>query len=130
MLATRLRLGGAYAASPFSDFTLTAAADGGWTWFTDPRAVYYNGKAYFGYVDNSGNICIRTYTHATATVSAETVLHAALQVDDHANPSILIRDSDKKLLVFYSSHDDTTMRLQISTTYPNVVLALDVLSTR
>lgn len=95
--------------------TLTSAPDGGWTQVTDPRAVYYNGKTYFGYVDASGNIEVRTYTHATDVVSAATTLHATLDPDTHAAPSLHIRDSDKRIMAFYSAHDDTTMRLRIST---------------
>lgn len=116
MLAPRLlrRGEGAFAPPALTDFELTAAPDGGWSWFMDPRAVYYNGKTYFGYVDSSGNVAVRSYTHATETVSSETILHAALDIDDHAAPSFLIRDSDQKILAFYTAHDDTTLRLRIS----------------
>lgn len=95
---------------------ILAAPEGGWTWFIDPRAVHYNGLTYFGFVNGDGDIIVRTVDPATGAVGAESNLHTALQVDDHANPSLLVRDSDHKLLVFYCAHDDTTMRVRVSTT--------------
>jgi hypothetical protein len=89
--------------------------DGAWCWFAEPRAVYYNGKTYAGWVDQAGNIKIAEYVHATATWSTPFTLHTALQYDDHANPSILIRDSDKKLIVFYSAHNGANLYMRIST---------------
>lgn len=87
----------------------------GWCWFADDRAIYYNGMTYFGYVTADGDIYVRKYTHSTATVSVPFDLHATLQIDDHVNPSLLIRDSDKKLLAAYSQHDGATIYLRIST---------------
>lgn len=95
--------------------SLTSAPDGGWTWFSDPRAIHHDGTTYFGYVRGSdGSIVARAYDHATGEVSAETVLHSELQVDDHANP-VFLRRSDGHILAFYTAHNDTTMRLRIST---------------
>ena len=37
--------------------------NGGWCWFSDPRAIHYNGTTYIGYVNNNGDICIRAYNH-------------------------------------------------------------------
>jgi hypothetical protein len=91
------------------------AADGGWCWFADPRAICHNGKTYFGYIDRSGNVKVRTFTHATGEVSAAVTLHAALEVDDHDNPTLLMRDSDKRLLVFYSRHLGSTIYKRVST---------------
>lgn len=91
------------------------AADGVWTWFNDPRAVTYNGKTYVGFITSTGDVQIVSYDHATATASAPVTLSAALEVDDHDNPSILIRDSDKRIMVFYAKHADTTLRLRVST---------------
>lgn len=93
--------------------SLTAAPAGGWSWFGDPRAVYHDGVTYFGYVNNSGDIVISAYTHATQAVSS-TTLHSALQIDDHANPSVLIRDSDKRIMAFYTAHAGATMYLRVS----------------
>lgn len=106
--------GSTFTASPTA-FDLAAAPEGGWIWFTDPRAIHYNGRTYFGFVNGDGDIIVRSVDPATLTVSSETNLAAAFQVDDHAGPSLLVRDSDHRLLVFYAAHDDTNMRLRIST---------------
>lgn len=98
-------------------FTLSAASDGVWNWIADPRAVTYNGYTYVGYVDSSGNVCVRVRNHATGTTGSEIVLHAALDADDHVNPSLWVRASDHKLLAWYARHEplSTTMHQRIST---------------
>uniref|UniRef100_UPI003EB917B9 hypothetical protein n=1 Tax=Cellulophaga fucicola TaxID=76595 RepID=UPI003EB917B9 len=40
--------------------------NGSWCWFSDPRAVYFEGKykrTYGGWVDNYGNITVGYYDH-------------------------------------------------------------------
>jgi hypothetical protein len=95
--------------------TLTSPPAGGWTWFTDPRAVHLDGTTFFGYVDGSGSICVRSFDHTTRTVSPATVLAANYQTNDHANPSLHIRRSDRRVLVFWSAHNDTALRMAVST---------------
>ncbi|MEQ9440501.1 MAG: BNR-4 repeat-containing protein [Cyclobacteriaceae bacterium] len=84
--------------SAFSD-------DGSWCWFSDPRALYYEGehsRTYAGWMDQSGNVMVGYYDHGTQEIHQE-VLHEKLEVDDHDNPSLMM-DDDGKLLVFYSKH--------------------------
>lgn len=102
---------------PAGNAALTLSTNGGWCWFSDPRAVYYNNQTYFGYIDNAGNVLIRSFNHISQTLSAEVTLHATLETDDHDNPSILIRNSDKRVIVFYSKHDgaDKVIYERIST---------------
>lgn len=79
--------------------------DGAWCWFSDPRAVYYEGKhkrTYSGWVDSTGNIVVGYYDHNDRNVQT-TVLHAAFEKDDHDNPSFIM-DESGKLMVFYSKH--------------------------
>lgn len=97
---------------------------GGWTWFHEPRAVEYNGVVYFGYVNGAGDVAVRTINATTLAVSAETVLHAALQADDHNNPTILVRDSDKRIMVFYSRHSGAELYMRVSTN-PESVASFD-----
>jgi hypothetical protein len=107
---------GSPAPTTLAAFALTTAAAGGWSWFGDPRAVYYNGKTYFGYIrGDNGNVCIRSYDHVTEIVSAETVLHAALEIDDHDVPSIHVRPSDGRIVVWYSAHLGPAIYQRIST---------------
>lgn len=135
MLARRL-LAAAGSGSTFtppatgdSSFTLTNAPHGGWSEPQRPKAIYYNGKTYIGWVSGTtGDVEIAAYDHATQIMGTPFVLHAALggegTADLHDNPSILVRDSDKRLVVAYCAHADSTVRLRISTN-PEDVSAFD-----
>lgn len=79
--------------------------NGSWCWFTDPRAVYYEGKykrTYSGWVDNYGNIIVGSYDHGTGQITTH-ILEKNLEIDDHDHPSILF-DGEGKLLVFFNRH--------------------------
>jgi rhamnogalacturonyl hydrolase YesR len=79
--------------------------NGSWCWFSDPRAVYHEGKykrTYSGWVDNFGDIHIAFYDHETKQIQSK-VLFDNLETDDHVNPTILI-DENGKLIVFFSMH--------------------------
>ena len=107
--------GGAFAPPAPGVTVLTTAPAGGWTQVTDPHAIYYNGVVYFGYIrGDNGDVVVRTYTHSTGVVSAETVLHAALEVDLHDAPSLFVR-TDGRIMAFYSAHNGVAMYLRIST---------------
>ncbi len=85
-------------------------ASGGWTWFTDPRAVYYEGthrRTYTGWVAQDGSIQVASYDHDSGRRVIVT-LKARLQIDDHDNPSILVRP-DGRLMVFWSTHAGPAM---------------------
>ena len=85
----------------FASFT----EDGAWCWFSDPRAVFYEGehaRTYAGWIDQFGNVTVGYYDHDTQEMQQH-VLHEELEVDDHDNPSLLV-DNDGKLMVFYSKH--------------------------
>ena len=70
-------------------------------------------KTYYGAVNKNGDIVIHAYDHVTGNVSGPYTLSVALQVDDHAQPSILIR-TDGKLLVFYASHNGSKAYCRVS----------------
>lgn len=79
--------------------------NGVWSWFSDPRAIYFEGlekKVYTGWVDDEGNIWVASYNVETREIN-RSIVHKNLEKDDHDNPSILVR-SDGRLLVFYSKH--------------------------
>lgn len=89
----------------FKSFTF----NGAWSWFTDPRAVYYEGehkKTYAGWIDNYGNITIGTYNHDTKQIKTH-VLNGNVEIDDYNHPSILF-DENGKLLVFFNRHNSET----------------------
>lgn len=90
---------------------------GGWSWFTNPRAIYHAGtyqRTYIGTIDGSGNLYVGQYTHTTGAI-VWTLLTATLEVDDHDNPSLIVRPSDSKLVAFYAKHAaDTSLRFKVS----------------
>ncbi len=86
------------------------SSGGAWSWFGDPRAVYHEGKyhrTYTGWVAPDGSIQVASYDHDSGRQVIVT-LKARLQVDDHDNPSILVRP-DGRLMVFWSTHAGPTM---------------------
>jgi hypothetical protein len=43
-----------------------------------------------------------------------TTLNSSLQADDHANPGILVRPSDSKIIAAYTAHNNGDVRYRIS----------------
>jgi hypothetical protein len=79
--------------------------DGAWCWFSDPRAVYFEGRfkrTYCGWIDSGGNVMIGFFDHETRIIETDTI-HAALEVDDHDNPSLFF-ESDGTIQVYYTRH--------------------------
>ena len=96
----------------------TLNIDGAWCWFNDPRAIYYKGEkeqTYFGWINSKGNIMIASYNHTTGEY-IEHLLYPDLEVDDHDNPAIFIRN-DGQLIVYFSKHTTAPAHRFIST-YP------------
>lgn len=104
--------------------TLAAAPSGGWGTLPQGQqvAAYYNGVTYWAYTKGTnGDVAVRSYTHSTGTVSSETVVHAALDTDTaHCTPSLLIRDSDHKIMIFYSAHNGTALYQWVSTSAEDI----------
>lgn len=79
--------------------------NGVWSWFSDPRAVYFEGKykrTYAGWIDNYGDVHIGYYDHDTKQIASK-VIYDNLEIDDHDNPTILF-DDDGRLIVFFNTH--------------------------
>lgn len=80
--------------------------NGSWCWFSDPRAVYFEGehqRTYTGWIDNFGDVTIAWYDHTSASIQSK-LLYDNLETDDHNNPSILF-DEEGHLLVFFNKHN-------------------------
>ena len=83
---------------------------GAWSWFGDPRSVYHEGahrRTYTGWVSTNGSVQVASYDHDSG-LRTITTLKSRLQIDDHDNPSILVRP-DGRLLVFWSTHGGDNM---------------------
>ncbi len=97
------------AGESFADFT----PDGGWCWFSDPRALARDGRTYAGWVTVDGSIAVGAWDHATGRIATQ-VLHPALERDDHDNPALLFLP-DGRLAAFYSRHAKGDMLLRVTT---------------
>lgn len=89
-----------------------APYNGGWTWFSNPRAVYYNGVTYFAGISSDADAVINSVD--SNGIGHRYGLHAIFQLDDHANPSILIRNSDKRVMSWYCTHNGSTIYQRVS----------------
>lgn len=88
-----------------SDQYKSMISNGAWCWFSDPRAIYYEGKykrTYAGWIDNLGDVYIGYYDHDTQQIETA-LIYDDLEIDDHNNPSILF-DENGRLLVFFNMH--------------------------
>lgn len=85
---------------------LTLAGDGAWCWFSDPRAVYYSGRAerlYAGWASSGGDVVVGSYDYRTQE-GRSTIIYPGLQKDDHIAPSLLVLP-DGRLMVFFTKHN-------------------------
>ncbi|MCA8977513.1 MAG: BNR-4 repeat-containing protein [Planctomycetes bacterium] len=98
------------APSSFASAPVVLVADGGWCWFQDERAVTVNDRyVVFGSVAGgreeparAGDVQASRWDLETGKVETF-VLHAGLNRDDHAAPTLLPR-GDGRLLAVYCSH--------------------------
>lgn len=92
----------------------TVLADGIWTYFTRPEAIYKDGWYYFGWCNSSGQAGVtRCQVVAGSVTSLESVTLATLgEVDDHDNASVMFTPSGA-LVAFYSTHNSTVIRYRV-----------------
>jgi hypothetical protein len=86
--------------------SILISPDGGWNWDTHPIATYHHGnhqRTYVGWVTSVGDVQVTSYDHVTKQIETST-LHQKLDVDDHANPSLLMLE-DGRVMAFYSAHN-------------------------
>lgn len=94
-------------------------SNGAWTFFTDPRAVYYKGqreKVYMGAIDRQGSDHVWSYDYATGTTETFT-LKSNLEVDDHDNPALYVR-RDGRITAIYQRHTVDRYIFMRTTTHP------------
>jgi hypothetical protein len=88
---------------------------GAWIWFSDPRAVHYEGRhrrSYATWISASGNAMLGSYDHDTHVITPVT-LRYGVGYDDHAAPTILLLPKGR-LMVFYSSHAGRSIRYRVT----------------
>lgn len=102
----------ASSAGIFSDFTPVVGAAA-----YDPTS----NKTFWTYLEADGDVSVRSWDHATQTASSATVLRSALSAgDSHAQPTLLIRSSDRKIVVAYSAHNGANLYVRISSSAADI----------
>ncbi|HGY93057.1 MAG TPA: hypothetical protein ENK43_17975 [Planctomycetes bacterium] len=95
-------------AETFRDFDHDAA----WCWFAGPRSIRVAGEGvYAGWVDSRGDIMVGRWPQDGGRVECQ-VVAKGFEKDDHASPSLHLR-TDGRLMVFFSRHADTGLRLRV-----------------
>ncbi len=90
----------------------TLTVDGAWCWFSVPRAIYKHKNSdeiVTGWVTSDGSIEAVIFNTTTVEKKIQTI-QAAIDKDDHANPSFLELDN-KDVLLTYTKHFDAGVRL-------------------
>lgn len=93
---------------------MTVLINAAWSFFGQPRAVFYNNKTYIGFINKVGMVLATEYNHTPRKLSWPHMVKAVLQVDDHAMPQLLVRASDQKILAFYSAHNGANLYMRPS----------------
>jgi len=75
--------------------------DGAWCWFSDPRAIYVDGKVVTGWVKEDGSIETAWMDVKTDEKGYQT-LFDKYEVDDHDNPSFALTKDG--IMAFYCKH--------------------------
>jgi rhamnogalacturonyl hydrolase YesR len=102
---------------------ISITGDGGWCWFSDPRAISEGDFIYSGWVSEDGSVIVGKYdrsTHLSETFN----LHPKFQKDDHDNPALQILP-DGRIAVYYTGHLSGPMIMRISR-YPGDISLWDV----
>jgi hypothetical protein len=98
---------------------LTLTGDGAWCWFSDPRAVMYQGRRsriYAGWMNQAGDVVAGYYDCEDNSIVYD-ILHHRFEIDDHDHPSILI-DQHGRVSFFYSRHANKSPILTVKLTKP------------
>lgn len=86
--------------------------DGIWSWFSDPRAISIGGDPVVGAITSAGNLVVYDAANSLTPVDLR---GSTFQVDDHANPSLLRRASDGRIIAFASAHNGSALYTYLST---------------
>jgi len=100
--------------------------DGSWCWFSDPRALYYEGRykrTYAGWINSSGDVVIGYYDHISSEIQSYTLMEN-YEVDDHDNPALLLIP-DGRMMVFFTKHGGPNPTLQFTMKNPEDILKWD-----
>ena len=114
------------AGESFSSIT----TNGIWTWYGEPKAVYYEGvhkRTYMAWNSNNGIQYAGYYDHETNTTS-QVALPRHYPNDDHNHPSLIVRP-DGRVMIFHTGHDGREIAEYISK-QPEDLSALDTFTVK
>ena len=77
--------------------------DGAWTWYNDPRAIFHNGKLFFGYVRAADGKTTLSVFDLSSGRTTNLWVSGFTQLDDHNVPGLLAKQGGT-LLAAYSRH--------------------------
>jgi len=76
--------------------------DGAWCWFSDPRAIYFEGKVVTGWVKSNGTIEAALFEAGSQRIQLDE-LYFKLEKDDHNNPAF-VKTNEGKIIAMYTRH--------------------------
>ncbi|MFW6456654.1 MAG: BNR-4 repeat-containing protein, partial [Planctomycetota bacterium] len=79
-----------------------------------PKAIYDAGNTYCTWVDPDGHVGVSRIIHNSGEVRHRKV--GQTQVNDHTVPSILIRQPDRRLVLFWTKHNGDSVYRRTSDT--------------
>lgn len=89
-------------------------SDGAWCWFSDPRAIFADGKVYAGWMTSDGSVQVGVWNPAAPDQPAViTTLAHQFERDDHDHPALLALP-DGRLATFYAQHDFGDMHFRVT----------------
>ncbi len=98
--------------------------DAGWCWYSDPRAMFHNGKLYVGYVAPGRNKTVLDVFDLTTGVGRSLWYSGFSSTDDHNVPGLCIRE-DGTILALYATHGGENYFRYRSSTSTNPVIPGD-----
>lgn len=101
----------------------TLATDGGWCWFSDPRALFHNGLLYFGCVRSDGHSVLNTFNLQSGKMT-NLWISSLTEFDDHDVCGLQVRQ-DNTLLALWSRHGGDTFFSYRQSTSTNPVSPAD-----
>ncbi len=110
-----------HAANDVAGSLITFKRNGGWSWFSTASHVIDGDQLLIGSVAGTtnsfgtgGDIQVTGYNISTG-ISTSSILSAALQRDDHNNPSFIKRADGRWLTIYQRHGNDDLLRRRIST---------------
>jgi len=101
----------------------TLTSDGGWCWFSDPRALFHNGTLFFGCVRSDGHSVLNEFNLQTGTMT-NLWISSLTEFDDHDVCGLQVRE-DNTLLALWSRHGGDTFFSYRQSTSTNPVSPAD-----